>query len=136
MLSLLSAVLLPQSAVAAPNPFEGRWSVVLVCPDTSDKTGLVKGYEYAFTVSIREGVVQGEYGASGKPSSLVFSGKVSDQGALEITATGNTGQSDYAVGKVAQGTRYSYTMHGKLDGAGGQATRRELRPCTARLTKL
>jgi hypothetical protein len=105
--------------------------VVLVCPDTTDRNGLIKGYEYTFAVSILEGVLQGEYGAPGHPASVVYTGWVSDGGTLEITATGNTGQSEYAIGKVAQGTRYSYTMQGKLVGSSGQATRRELRPCTA-----
>ena len=131
VVSLWSTVLLAQGAVAAANPFDGRWSVVLVCPDTTDKSGLVKGYEYTFAVSIREGAVQGEYGAPGHPASLVYSGRVSDDGALEITATGNTGRSEYSVGKLAQGTRYGYTMQGKLMGSSGQATRREVRPCTA-----
>lgn len=42
----------------------------------------------------------------------------------------------YSVGKVAQGTRYSYTLQGKLVGSGGEAKRKELRPCTATSTKL
>jgi hypothetical protein len=129
--SLWFTALLAQGALAAPNPFDGRWSVVLVCPDTTDKSGLVKGYEYTFAISIREGAVQGEYGAPGHPASVFYAGQVSDDGTLEIKATGNTGRSEYSVGKVAQGTRYGYTMQGKLVGSGGQATRKELRPCTA-----
>jgi hypothetical protein len=125
------AATLPRSAAAAESSFDGRWSVVLVCPDTTDSTGLVKGYEYTFSISIREGAIQGEYGAKGHPASLVYTGRVADDGSLEIKATGNTGKYDYSVGKVAQGTPYGYTMQGKLVGSGGQATRRELRPCTA-----
>ena len=120
-----------QSIAAAPSPFDGRWSVVLVCSDTSDRNGLVKGYEYTFAVMIHEGAVKGEYGAPGHPASVVYSGHVSDDGTLQITATGNTGLSDYSVGKVQRGTPYSYTMQGKLAGTSGQAARRELRPCTA-----
>lgn len=131
LVGLWTAASLSQSAAAAGYPFDGRWSVVLVCPDTTDKSGLVKGYEYTFAVSIREGAVQGEYGAPGHPASVVYTGRVSVDGTLEITATGNTGRSEYSVGKVTQGTRYSYTMQGKLVDSSGQATRRELRPCTA-----
>ena len=131
VLCLCLAASLSENARAAGSGFDGRWSVVLVCPDTTDKNGLIKGYEYTFAVSILEGVLQGEYGAPGHPASVVYTGRVSDDGTLEITATGNTGQSEYAIGKVAQGTRYSYTMQGKLVGSGGRATRRELRPCTA-----
>ena len=131
VVSLWSTAFLEQGVIAAGNPFDGRWSVVLVCPDTTDKSGLVKGYEYTFAVSIHQGAVQGEYGAPGHPASVSYAGQVSDDGTLEITATGNTGRSEYAVGKVAQGTRYGYTMQGKLVGSSGQATRREVRPCTA-----
>ena len=129
------AALLGQGAVAAGRPFDGRWSVMLVCPDTTDKGGLIKGYEYSFAVSIREGAIHGEYGAPGHPASVVFAGQVGDGGALEITATGNTGKSEYSVGKVAQGPRYGYTLQGKLVGSGGEARRKELRPCTATFTK-
>ena len=131
LMSLWSLALHAQFAVAAPSAFDGRWSVVLVCPDTTDKSGLVKGYEYDFAVSIKGGALEGEYGAPGHPASVFYSGQVGDDGTLEIAATGNTGQSEYSVGRMAQGTRYSYTLHGKLAGSSGQATRRELRPCTA-----
>ena len=80
-------------------------------------------------------MLQGEYGAPGHPASVAYSGQVGDDGKLEIKATGNTGRSDLSVGKVAQGTHYGYTMQGKLEGSRGQATRRELRPCTADLSK-
>ena len=120
-----------QGAAAADHPFDGRWSVVLVCPDTTDKSGLVKGYEYTFAILIHDGAVHGEYGAPGHPASVVYDGTVGDDGTLEIAATGNTNRSEYSVGKVPQGTRYGYTMQGKLAGSAGQATRRELRPCTA-----
>ena len=135
VLCLCLAASISENASAAGSPFDGRWSVVLVCPDTTDKSGLIKGYEYTFAVSILEGILQGEYGAPGHPASVVYTGKVSNDGTLEIAAKGNTGQSEYVIGKVAQGTRYSYTMQGKLVGSGGQATRRELRPCTATFTR-
>lgn len=135
VVSLLATVLLAHGALAAPSAFDGRWSVMLVCPDTTDKSGLVKGYEYTFPVSIREGAVLGEYGAPGHPASVFYAGQVGDDGTLEIKATGNTGRAEYSFGKVAQGTRYGYTMHGKLEGSSGQATRRELRPCTATFSR-
>ncbi len=97
---------------------------------------MVKGYEYNFTVTIRDGGLQGEYGAPGHPASVVYTGQVSEDGGLQINATGNTGRSDYSVGKVAQGTQYNYTMQGKLEQSRGQATRNELRPCTANFSKL
>jgi hypothetical protein len=133
--SLVSAVGLSGPAAAADTGFDGRWAVVLVCPDTTDKHGLVKGYEYDFAVLIKGGEVHGEYGAPGHPASVVYTGHVSDDGSLEIEAKGNTGRSDYSVGKVSQGTEYGYTMQGRLERSKGQATRRELRPCTATFSR-
>ncbi len=121
---------------ATGNPYDGQWSVDLVCPDTQDKNGLVKGYEYKFAVTIAGGKLQGQYGAKGAPASIVYSGSVANDGTLEIKAVGNTGQSDYSVGKVTRGTDYSYTMAGKLEHERGQAVRRELRPFTAEFANL
>lgn len=134
---LLCSVLRPAIAAGSPaNPYDGEWSVVLVCADTQDKSGLVKGYEFTFHVVIADGKLQGQYGAKGRPSSVLYSGEVGADGTLEIRAVGNTGESDRSVGKVARGTAYSYTMAGKLEASHGQAVRRELRPCTATFGRL
>ena len=122
---------LAASVHADPGPFDGRWSVTLVCADTTDRNGPVKGYTYTFAVSIDAGALTGQYGTPGQPASVVYTGSVRDDGALEIEAAGNTGHAEYAVGQVARGTRYGYSMRGRLTGATGQATRREVRPCTA-----
>ena len=116
--------------------YDGRWSVVLVCADTKDRNGdLVKGYDYKFMATISDGVLQGQYGTPGAPASITYTGQVEADGTLEIRAQGNTGKSEFAVGKLAQGTRYGYTLHGKLDKTSGEAVRREVRPCTATLRK-
>jgi len=117
-------------------PFDGEWSVALVCPDTQDKSGLVKGYEYTFRVTIADGKLHGQYGSQGAPASVMYSGEVAGDGTLELRAVGNTGRSDRSVGRVARGTEYAYTMSGKLNQAHGQAVRRELRPCTATFDRL
>ena len=129
------AASLPADAAGAESPFDGQWSVLLVCPNTTDRNGLVKGYEYTFPVAIHGGAIQGQHGAPGHPASVVYTGQVSDDGTLEINAVGNTGSSGYSVGKVARGTQYGYTMKGRLVASSGQAIRRELRPCTATFTK-
>jgi hypothetical protein len=123
-------------AVATSSPYDGEWSVVLDCTDTQDKSGLVKGYQFTFHVTIANGKLQGQYGAKGAPASVVYSGEVGADGTLELRASGNTGSSDQSVGKVARGTAYSYTMAGKLEPSRGQAVRRELRPCTATFGRL
>ncbi len=136
-LLLCASILRPAAgAEAAGSRYDGDWSVVLVCADTRDKSGLVKGYEFTFHVAIANGKLQGQYGAKGAPASVGYSGEVAADGTLEVRATGNTGLSDRSVGRVAQGTAYSYTMAGKLEQSRGQAVRRELRPCTATFGKL
>ena len=114
---------------------DGRWSVFLACPDTKDKSGLVKGYEYTFQAVIDGGRFHGQFGATGKPDSVIYVGTVLEDGTLKIDATGNTGKSDFAVGKVAQGTAYSYKLLGRLSESSGHALRTEVRRCTATLTR-
>ncbi len=134
-LACCASLLAPVAAVAEDHPFDGRWSVFLACADTTDRNGPVKGYEYRFEVSIAEGVLQGAYGAPGHPASVTYAGRVEDDGKLEITATGNTGRPEYAVGKIPRGSSYGYTLQGRLGPSSGQATRREVRPCVATFTK-
>ena len=137
--ALLFAATLPcraetgDPAVAA---FDGRWSVDLVCPDTRDRNGLVRGYVFSFEVTVADGRMAGQRGVAGSPSSVAFTGLVARDGTLEIKAVGMTGNPEYTVGDVTRGTPYAYTMSGRLDGSQGQAIRRELRPCTASFGRL
>jgi hypothetical protein len=136
-LFLFSSLMCRAADIDAPgNLYDGQWSVNFVCTDTQDRNGLVKGYEYKFSVTIAGGKLQGQYGTKGAPASIAYSGSVENDGTLEVKAVGNTGRSDYSVGKLAQGTDYSYTMAGRLDREVGQAVRREVRPCTAVFAKL
>jgi hypothetical protein len=132
--ALLFASPLP-AAAAATDAFDGTWFVSLDCPDTSDRNGLVKGYQYGFDVQIVHGHLDGMHGTAGQAASVHYVGDVADDGALEIRAEGMTGANDYSVGRVARGTAYRYTMGGRLDETRGQAVRRELRPCKAAFAK-
>lgn len=126
---------LAQDTGALSSAYDGRWNVVLTCTETTDKTGLIKGYDYAFFVDIAAGKVHGQYGAPGHAASATYDGVVHADGKLEIKAIGKTGKSEYAVGKVRSGTRYGYDLQGQLQGSGGQAVRTSLRPCTAVFTR-
>ena len=86
-------------------------------------------------MTIVDGRLDGQYGTRGAPASVVFAGTVARDGTLEIRAVGHTGRSDFSVGQVAQGSQYSYTMGGRIDGGRGQATRREIRPCIATIAR-
>ena len=116
--------------------FDGRWFVSLVCDDTQDRKGQpVKGYPFDFWAVIDHGSLQGQYGEAGKPSSVVFTGTVQADGAIEIRATGNSGHAEYTIGSLPQGTVYGYTMTGRLGETGGTVVRREVRPCKATIAK-
>jgi hypothetical protein len=54
----------------------------------------------------------------------------------QLREVGHTGRSDRSLGKVRQGSGYSYTLSGKREATRGQAARRELRPCTATFGRL
>ena len=116
-------------------PFDGRWVTKLVCDDTTDKKGLVKGYTWVFDVTIEHGKLEGQYGQPGTPGSGTYVGQVQRDGTVDIDAHGNTGKTEYTVGKVSRGTPFSYPMKGKFSGSTGHATRTKLRPCEATFTK-
>jgi len=116
-------------------PFDGRWATTLVCDDTTDKKGFVKGYTWLFDVTIEHGKLNGQYGQPGTPSSGTYAGQVQSDGTVDIDAHGNTGKTEYTVGKVARGTPFSYPMKGKFSGSTGHATRTKTRPCEATFTK-
>ncbi len=126
-----AASLLQAQQNPATTSFDGRWSVTLSCEDTRDQMGLVKGYEFTFDATVTNGRLEASYASPRSASRLALSGVVAADGALEIRARGSTGNVQYSVGRVAEGTRYDYTLVGKLEGDRGHAVRRELRPCSA-----
>lgn len=134
-----TAALATVALIAGPAPaqtgHDGKWSVTLRCASVDDKRGPVKGYELTFPASVASGRLLAQYGAPGAPNSLVYEGEVSADGALQIKASGVTGPSEYAVGRVAQGTPYTYTLRGKLSDQEGEARRVEGRPCVAAFSR-
>ena len=136
MLLTSSNALSQTEPVAASHAYDGIWLVTLDCADTQDRRGMVKGYVYTFRVAIVDGKLNGQYGEQSAPASVVYSGEVSGDGTLEVRAVGNTGDASYSVGTVARGTRYGYTLVGKLGLSGGEAVRRETRPCKATFSRL
>ncbi|CAN5202497.1 hypothetical protein BH10PSE17_BH10PSE17_08260 [soil metagenome] len=136
---LIRTGLLAIGILAAPgasaSSYDGTWLVVLDCPNVDDSRGFTKGYTFTFPVLVTQGKLEGQYGVDGAPSSVHYSGEISDDGVIEIRARGITGPSEYAVGKVSRGSPYAYTMGGRVEAGHGQAQRREARRCTADFTK-
>ena len=64
-----------------------------------------------------------------------MSGVVQQNGNLELTVRGRTGNPEHTVGRVKPSTPYSYHMRGKFIDASGKASRIELRPCAATFVK-
>jgi len=131
LLALLAPSLAHAQDARGPTPYDGRWSITLVCEDVKEDGRIVKGYEYRFFIDVGNGRLEGQYKAPGSPGSLTLTGTVAADGGLQVNADGHTRHSEYTVGRVAQGTHYTYTMEGRLSGNAGNARRRELRPCAA-----
>ena len=133
-LGLSSLGLITGSSFAQPG-YDGKWYVTLRCSSIEDKRGPVKGYELNFPATVTSGKLSAQYGAPGTPNSLTYEGEVSADGVLQIKASGNTGPSANTLGRVAQGTPFTYTLRGKLTDTGGEATRVEGRPCVASFSR-
>ena len=138
-LALLVPLLVAMAAAAQTagiaKPYDGRWGVTLVCADTSDHKGLVKGYTFVFPVTVQNGRLEGRHTEPRSSAFVRFAGSVTDDGALVIEAVGETGVPDFTVGHVKPGTQYRYSMKGRLGAKDGKAERVELRPCTAAFIK-
>ncbi len=119
-----------------PQSFDGRWNVVLDCPDTGEKTSLVRGYSYSFAVSIVAGRMDGRFDEPTPPAFIRFVGTVTPEGALAINANGLTGSPVSTMGTLRPGSPYAYTLKGKLDATQGKADRVESRPCTATFVRV
>lgn len=132
LLLLLCAASAPQATQAqAPQPFDGRWNVVLDCADTGAGTSLVRGYSYSFAVNIVRGSMDGRFDEPTPSAFVRFVGTVTPEGALAINANGLTGSPVSTMGTLRPGSPYAYTLKGKLDATQGKADRVESRPCTA-----
>jgi hypothetical protein len=118
-----------------PYSFDGHWSVKLECDDVRVNGDFVKGYISMFEVIVEKGKLEGQYGTAGSPGSVTYIGQVQSNGKVEIEARGNTGKSDYTVGKLTKGTPYAYYMKGEFSGLTGHASRTSVRPCEATFTK-
>lgn len=120
------------ATVAAQEPsgntrFDGTWLATITCDGYKD----AKGYAMSFPVSIRNGVVDGQYGKVSEAASLRYTGTVAPDGTLEIRGQGRTGSPDYALTHPNNGTPYGYRLKGRLEDDKGSATRVDTRPCQA-----
>jgi TolB-like protein len=131
----------PQSAVAQTTfaaestGFDGRWAVSIICDDTRDKQGLVKGWTASFFVDVKNGKLTGKKGQIGQPAFLTLVGDIAPDGTVQISANGLTSNPAQTIGHVQPSTPYAFRMRGKFTKTSGNATRIEHRPCQATFIK-
>jgi len=118
-------------ARAADRPFDGAWTTVLSCENTDGALG----YSFKFVSTVKDGVLHGERGTSGKPGWLQIDGKIAPDGQAKLFADGLVGASETAVGRQPKGTSYSYHIDAKFDGDSGTGKRVEGRACSVEFQK-
>jgi len=111
--------------------FDGTWNVTIQCPPHEAATG----YKMRFPVEVKEGVLSGQYGTEGQPSSVALKGRIQPDGQAIVDARGVTGDPNRTVGRVSRGSTYSYSVDARFDEARGTGERVETRPCTLTFVK-
>jgi hypothetical protein len=121
---------LATAAVAATasktSGFDGIWAVTLDCPRTPDGT---EGFTFNFFVTVKDGLLHGQYGLAGQPGSLTLDGSIQPDGTSGIIANGISGDPKYNVRRGARGSRYSYRATAHFEGTRGTGTRIDTRHC-------
>ena len=111
--------------------FDGNWNVTLVCP--TDKTA--QGYTYHFAAQVKNGVLHGENGTTGKPGWVALDGSIQADGNATLNANGITNVPRFSAYQVQTGTPYTYSVNAHFDGSRGNGRRVELRACTLTFVK-
>ena len=106
--------------------FDGNWATTVACGPTADGT---RGYNLSFGAQVANGMLRGVYGTEGRPPWLRLEGPIAPDGSAMLIAQGQTGDPDYAVGRVRTGTRVSYRVEARFSGSRGSGKRLDNRPC-------
>jgi hypothetical protein len=112
--------------------FDGEWDATVQCPEHNG----AEGYTFRFSVQVKDGVLAGQYGIAGRPSSLTLAGKIQPDGNAIIDANGMTGKPRFTINRVETGTTYSYRVDVRFDGRRASGTRTKIRPCTLSFVKM
>ena len=106
--------------------FDGNWATTVACGPTADGT---RGYNLSFWAQVANGMFRGVYGTEGRPPWLRLEGPIAPDGSAMLIAQGQSGDPDYAVGRVRAGTRVNYRVEARFSGARGSGKRLDNRPC-------
>ncbi len=112
--------------------FDGTWAVTQVCPKAPDGA---LGYSWSYSVTIRDGTLDGAYQALKGGGNIHLHGSVGADGKGLLQANGTTGPVEYSVGHVPVGTAYHYHVEVSFDGASGTGYRVEQRQCSFAFAK-
>ena len=74
-------------------------------------------------------MLRGVYGTEGQPPWLRLEGPIAPDGSAALIAQGQSGDPDYAAGRVRAGTRVNYRIDARFSGARGSGRRLDNRPC-------
>lgn len=110
----------------ASKRFDGTWAVTVSCPAAQNGA---MGYRRYFLAEVREGRLQGDFGASQDGGTALLSGRIEPDGSATLMVRGTTGDPRYS-GGVKAGTPYGYeVVDGRFEDNRGSARRVETRPC-------
>jgi hypothetical protein len=111
--------------------FDGIWHVTISCPAHE----AAAGYNMRFEAEVKDGILSGQYGVSGNPSSVTLKGRIKPDGNAIIDARGMTGDPRLTTKRLQRGSPYSYRVDARFDEARGSGERVETRPCTLTFVK-
>jgi hypothetical protein len=106
--------------------FDGTWDVTIHCPAYE----AAAGYNMRFQAEVKDGVLTGQHGVAGNPSSVALKGRIKPDGTATIDARGVTGDPKFTATRLNRGSVYSYRVDARFDDARGSGERTEVRPCT------
>jgi hypothetical protein len=136
-LLLICALLLLPGVLLAGEQFDGNWLTTVTCPPK----GNTEGYTIHLPSVVKDGNFRGEHGTAGEPGYLLIEGKIADDGAAKLAATGKVSSRKYGTGIfTSEGTDYSYNIKAQFKETEGTGTRDKGlgivgRPCTFEFVK-
>ena len=113
------AAIPPRALAAEAGPFDGTWNVALSCQATSG----LNAYAYQFTATVASGLLHGEYGTPGHPSSVSLDGTIEPTGTAALFAKGLSGEPDHRFTNPPQSAPYAYRVTARFDGSQGTGSR-------------
>ncbi|MEO6897444.1 MAG: hypothetical protein ABI218_12445 [Caldimonas sp.] len=120
---------------AAPDRFDGNWSVRIDCPSNSEPSG-AKGYVFEFPATVTKSFLSGTRGEQSAPGYLHIEGVIQPDGTAELRADGRTGNPDFAVRHPASGSTFTYQIAAQFESTKGTGQRLKARVCTFGFSKL